>query len=196
MMQDDSILLKKARKGDIRSFEELIMPFEKKVYNIAYRMMGNAEDAMDIAQEVFIKIYKNLSGFKAQSSLSTWIYRITVNTCMDEIRRQKSKHTASLDAMVESGIPFSAKDKSDLGLPEKSFEKKEQRMVIENAISQLSEEYRVAVILRDIQGFSYEEIAEILQCSLGTVKSRLNRGRKELRERLFKHRELLGIDFV
>jgi len=180
-------LVRRAKKGDIYAFEDLIAGYQKRVYNTVYRFFNNHEDAMDITQEIFIKVFTSLNRFKGNYSFSTWLYRIAVNTCID-FSRQKRPDTLpimeELGANDEMHIVTSYPD-----LPEKALEKKEFRRDIEEAINNLPEEQRICIILRDIQGFSYIEISDILSCSLGTVKSRINRGRRVLRQYL-KQKEL------
>ena len=181
-MQQDDLLVHKAQKGDIEAFEELICAYEHRIYNIAYRMMGNPDDAMDVAQEALLKIYRSFKKFKNQSTFSTWIYRVTVNTCLDELRKKKKGFLLHLND--EEGSGKDIMDSSSDSLPEVSYERKERLKSLQKAILELVPDYRSVIVLRDIQGFSYEEIAEILHCPLGTVKSRINRARAELRKKL------------
>lgn len=183
-------LIKLCRQGDRKAFDELVKKYEKQVINIAYGMMSDREDALDAAQEVFVRVYRSIDSFKGNSSLSTWIYRITANVCNDILRkRQRSSNVISID---------SSNDEDDKGMelyddratPEETAEKNERAQIIREAISELSVEYREIIIYCDIQGLSYDEISEILKCPQGTVKSRLNRARNALRKKLLKYREL------
>ncbi|MEG6611909.1 sigma-70 family RNA polymerase sigma factor [Pseudoclostridium thermosuccinogenes] len=190
-------LLKKARNGDIEAFEQLIEDYQKRVFNIALRMIGNYDDANELAQEVFIRIFKSIKDFKEESSLSTWIYRITTNVCLDEIRKRKNKNVVSLDEEVkleEGDLQRQVEDTRPT--PDVIAEKNEVRKLVKDAIMSLPEEQRTVIILRDIQGFSYEEIAKIMKCPEGTVKSRINRSRQILRDRLKPKMELLKGDYV
>lgn len=178
-------LISRSKKGDISAFEELINKYERKAYNIAYRMMSNEEDAKDAAQEAFIKIYKSIKGFREESLFSTWLYKIVTNVCLDELRKKKKNEAVSLEVSVESDkgtAYFELGAEEDT--PEDYYERKEKSQLILNTIHSLKEDYKVIIILRDIQGFSYEEIASILNCSLGTVKSRINRARNVLKDKL------------
>ncbi|MDF2520955.1 MAG: polymerase subunit sigma-24 [Clostridia bacterium] len=189
----EKLLIKKSKSGDVEAFEQLIFDYQKKAYNIALRIMGNQEDAKDMCQEAFIRIFKSIEGFKEQSSFSTWMYRIVTNVCLDEIRRKKKNDTVSLDNTFETQngeVHFETA--SDEDTPEEAFIRTEKRRIILKEINSLSEEYKTAIVLRDIQGFSYEEIANILCCSIGTVKSRINRGRNILKNRLKTALELSG----
>lgn len=183
-------LIRKAKQGDMLAFEELILKHEKIVYNLALRMMNHSEDAMDISQEVFLKAYRSLANFDERSAFSTWLYRITHNTCIDEIRKRKGKQTYSLEEDLESEDGSMQRQVADDGdTPEESLMRKEQKSEILRALDTLSEEHKAAIILRDVKGLSYEEIAEILELSLGTVKSRINRARNQLKTEILKIRE-------
>jgi len=181
----DKLLVKRSKSGDIEAFEQLIFDYQKKAYNIALRVMGNQEDAKDMCQEAFIRIFKSIEGFKEQSSFSTWMYRIVTNVCLDEIRKKKKSETVSLDGTYETEngqIHFETV--SDDDTPEEAYIRIEKKRIVLKSINELSEEYKTVIVLRDIQGFSYEEIANILCCSIGTVKSRINRGRNTLKDKL------------
>lgn len=185
MSDIEKMLIKKSKAGDIESFEILISSYDKKAYNIAFRMMGNEEDAKDMAQEAMLRVYRAIKGFREQSSFSTWLYRIVTNVCLDELRRRKKESTISLDNTIETDSgEMRLEICSDKETPEYAYERLEQRQLIADAINQLNEEYRSVIVLRDVQGFSYEEISKILDCSLGTIKSRINRARNALRNKL------------
>ena len=162
------------------------------MYAVAFRMCGNREDAQDCMQEAMIRIYRAMNTFKGQSSFSTWVYRITMNSCLDELRRRKSRQATSLDAMLEVG--FAPSDEEDT--PERYSLQAEQKRALEQAIASLPEDMRAAVVLRDLQGLSYEEIAEALSTNVGTIKSRISRGREKLRQILVKQPELFGLGTV
>ncbi len=191
-------LIKKSQKGDIESFEKLISSYQKKVFNIAFGMMRNHDDAYDISQEVFIRVFKSIRKFKGQSSFSTWLYRITTNACLDELRRRKNnKNIISIDQEIqlEEGEVF-RQIEDDGPTPELAAERNELREIIGEAISQLSDEHKEVIVLRDIQGFSYDDIADIIKCPQGTVKSRINRARRTLKEILKNKMELWDKDYV
>lgn len=181
----ERLLIKKSKSGDVEAFEQLIFDYQKKAYNIALRIMGNQEDAKDMCQEAFIRIFKSIEGFKEQSSFSTWMYRIITNVCLDEIRKRKKSDTISMDSTFETQdgeIHYEIVSEDDT--PEEAYIRTEKKRLILKTINELNEEYKTAIVLRDIQGFSYEEIANILCCSIGTVKSRINRGRNILKDKL------------
>lgn len=182
--------IRKAKQGDIAAFEELVLQHEKNVYNLAFRMMNHSEDARDISQEVFLKAYKNIGNFDERAAFSTWLYRITHNTCIDEMRRRKGKQSFSLEEELENEDGVMQRQIADAGsTPEEQLLKKEQKSEILQALDTLTEEHKMAVILRDVKGLSYEEIAEILELSLGTVKSRISRGRNQCKQEILKIRE-------
>lgn len=187
-------LIKKAIKGNSLAFEKLIIPYEKKVYNIALRMFKNEADAYDASQEVFIKIYKNLNKFQFKSAFSTWLHRIAMNTCIDEYRKRKRHidHTTSMEQTLknDASTPTRQFEDKSMTIDEKLIQK-EVVIEVQEAISFLKEEQKLLIIYRDIEGYSYNEIAEILECNLGTVKSRLSRSRQALKDIIIKKRQMI-----
>lgn len=178
----DSILIKKAAKGDKKSFELLMDEYMGVIYNVALRMSDNRDDADDMTQEILIKIFRSIASFKGNSKFSTWVYRVAVNTCLDELKKKKNKKYISLDADFgneegESRIEI----RDEAPSPERRAEQKELREIVASAISKLSDEHKTVIVLRDLRGLSYSEIAEILGCNDGTVKSRINRARAQLK---------------
>ncbi len=177
---DETRLIKSAQKGEETAREALLFAYEKKVYNVAYRFMGNEADAFDMTQETLIKLYISLRTFRFGSSFSSWVYRVTVNTCLDSLRKRK-KEPLSLECAMERGMAF--EDRYNVS-PEAYALRAQNGDDIQKAINKLCEDYRLTIILHDIQGLSYEQIAETLSISIGTVKSRLSRGRQRLKETL------------
>ena len=176
-------LIAKAKQGDMQAFEELILKHEKIVYNVALRMMNHSEDAKDISQEVFLKAYRNIKNFDERSMFSTWLYRITTNTCIDEMRKRKGKQSYSLEEELENEDGSMQRQIADEGdTPEESLMRGEEKGEILQALDTLSEEHRAAIILRDVKGLSYEEISEIIELPMGTVKSRISRARNQLKK--------------
>lgn len=169
-------LLRQSRDGNLAAFEELVRLYDRKVYSIAYRFMGSADDAADMAQESFLRLYKTLNAFRGDSSFNTWIYHIVANICRDELRKRGRMTLVGLEDNSPTGYSQNQ--------PEGIFLGKEQQGYLNSLIMQLPDEYRVVVVMREIMAFSYEEIAGVLSCSLGTVKSRLSRSRKLLRDRI------------
>lgn len=187
MQTSDEILVKKSKKGDYASFEELIKRYEQKIYNLAYRFMGNRTDAKDILQETFLQAFRKLSTFKGRSGFSTWIYRIAVNLCLMRKRREKIIRTVSLDAPILT----SKHDEIRRQFPEDwsrspaaTLDNKELKDKLDKAIEKLPEEYRAAFILTDMNGLSNYEAAGILKISVPAVKSRLHRARLFLRDEI------------
>ncbi|HHX18524.1 MAG TPA: sigma-70 family RNA polymerase sigma factor [Clostridium sp.] len=193
----ESQLIKEAKSGNVEAFEELIKQNEKKVFNIAYKMMGNYDDANELAQEAFIKAYKSINKFKGDSLFSTWIYRITTNVCLDELRKRKNKKVISLNEHIKyNDEEIKPQVKDERPGPEKIFEKKETKNLINQCIESLPADYKTVIILRDIEGFTYEEIAKIINCPEGTVKSRISRARKALRDIFKNKKELFNEEYV
>lgn len=197
MSESERKLIERVKNGDIEAFELLIEGCEKKVFNIAYRMLANYEDAKEIAQEVFLKAFRSISSFKGDSLFTTWIYRITTNLCLDEIRKRKNKKLVSLDEGIEyEGHEIKRQIRHEGPSPEAEAENNEMKKAVMDSINALSEDYKTVIVMRDIQGFSYEEIAEIIKCPEGTIKSRINRARKTLKNILKQKKELLNEDYV
>ena len=189
--ENDALLVQQAKDGDMAAFERLIIQYEKMVYNIALKMMSNQEDAKDVSQDVFIKLFRNLDKFKGDSSFSTWTYRIAVNTCIDELRKRKKKMTVSIDMETEGEDSKIKRELTDNApTPEESYLEKEGTEKIRAAMEQLSNDHKMMITLRDFQGLSYTEIAEITELSLGTVKSRIARARLQLKNLLLVNGEL------
>ncbi|MDD2621154.1 MAG: sigma-70 family RNA polymerase sigma factor [Syntrophomonadaceae bacterium] len=192
-MINEELLVKKSLQGDLEAFEELVLKYQNKVYSLAYRYMGNEEDAYDSAQEAFLKAFRSLRSFKGNSSFGTWIFRVTSNVCLDELRRKKRKPLSlSLDEPLATWTGNEVeKELADTNpTADIIYERKELSQYIQFLLDQLKPEFKAVIILRDIQELNYEEIAEILKCSLGTVKSRISRARNELRK-MWLERELL-----
>ena len=181
---DERTLITRAIEGDETSFETLILSCKGKAYSIAFRYMKNEEDALDALQESFIKIYKSLPSFNFKSKFDTWVYRIVVNTCSDMLRKTKvrSNVTAIVPLVNGSGDEeYELEIPDDSPGPEATYTKKEDSEYILMCLEKIPIQYKEVLILRDIKGFSYDEISEILECSIGTVKSRISRARISLR---------------
>lgn len=185
-MSGETQLLESARAGSLAAFEELVLRYEKKIYNYCYRMTNNEQDAEDLTQEVFIKVYKNLKSFKGNSHFSTWVYRIAHNICIDRYRRMKiSSVSLSAGGFGEDDkeIEIASWDRT----PEDAVITREQQELLQKCITMLKPQYRSAIVLRDIQDYSYEEIARIMGIPIGTVKSHISRARSALREIVCSH---------
>jgi RNA polymerase sigma-70 factor (ECF subfamily) len=184
--EEDSRILRGLRAGIEEAYEELLARYEQPVYGLVFRLLGNQPDACDVVQEVFLKVFRSVQSFREQSSLRTWIYRIAVNEAHNH-RRWFARHCRREVSMESDrdeqghGVEYAA----DPGRsPFEQVLDSENRTLIERALTRINPVFRTAVVLRDIQNLSYEEIAEILQVSLGTVKSRILRGREALRREL------------
>lgn len=182
-MNDAEILLiKMSQKGDINSFETLIKDYKKIAYNIALGILRNKEDAEDISQESLIKVFKNIEKFNMNSSFKTWMYRIVVNTCLD-FKRKRKENTISVDQPLHSGYDeFYMELEDEKSSPEKIVDRKLTSTMVTEAIEKLEDDFKTVILLRDINEFSYSEISKILTCNIGTVKSRISRGRQKLKE--------------
>ena len=187
----DDTRIEKAKAGDIRAFEELMEEHQKAIYNVAYRIVGNYDDASDVAQDAMIKIFKNLSYFEERSKFTTWMYRIVTNTALDFLKKNRRNKVISIDETISGEENDYGKQlASDEVTPQELVEQDERRQAVLKALYKLTPEHRAVLVLRDINGLSYDEIANVLMCSEGPVKSRINRARKSLRETLLKQKEL------
>lgn len=191
MYDNEAMLIERIKKGDINSFELLIADYQVYAYNVAYRMIGNEEDAKDITQEALIKVYKSIHKFKGTSSFSTWLYRIVMNTCKDELKKRKEV-MISLDKEIETSEGRMTVEIGDeRHNPAEVMERKEISHVVQEAIGELPDANRMVIVLRDIQGLSYEEISEVVKEPIGTVKSRISRGRSMLKKILVDKKHLI-----
>lgn len=166
--------------GDVNAFETLVLSYEKNVYNLALRMVKNSEDASDMAQEAFIRAYNSLASFRGESKFSVWLYRIVSNVCLDFLRSRSRHPTVSLSVENDEGEETELDIPDESQSPEALLERRLTRDSVRRGLDALSEEYRQILLLREIQGLSYDEIAETLSMELGTVKSRIFRARKKL----------------
>ena len=192
MQKSDAQLVSLARRGDRSSFDMLVERHYTLAYNTAYRMLDDVDSASDATQAAFVRAYKSLGSFRGRSAFSTWLYRIVCNVCLDLLRNRRND-VVSLDVAVESPDGTSLHTIPDVSAkPDLSAERSERQRCVHAALRRLSAEYRGVVVLFDLLGFSYDEIADILQIPLGTVKSRLNRARLALKDTLAEDMELFG----
>jgi RNA polymerase sigma-70 factor (ECF subfamily) len=185
---EDALLVKAFQKGDRKAFDELVIRHKDRIFNLCYRFLGDFEEANDSAQEAFVKAYGSLKSFRLESAFLTWLYRVAVNTCKNKLGSRAfraNRKTVSLDnpgndkdgflpVEIQNGNPS----------PLARMEEKEKMVLLQKALDTLSEEFKMAVTLRDMEGLSYEQIAEITGLNLGTVKSRIARARTDLRNKL------------
>ncbi|OAT79448.1 RNA polymerase sigma factor [Desulfotomaculum copahuensis] len=192
MCLDDMELVARSRSGDLDAFEKLIGRYEKKVFTTTYRFVGNYADASDLSQETFIRVYQSLASFRGDCSFATWVYRISANVCRDELRRRGRQKNVSLEEMAFSP---NGKERPGGGVrsPEEIYECSELQCMVQECLRELPEEFRLVLIMRELQGLTYDEIAAALDVSPGTVKSRLSRGRQALKQKITDRRELLGL---
>ncbi len=190
-MQEEA-LLSRARSGEADAFEQMLAPYEKRLYAVCLRMLGSPEDAQDALQETMLRIWRGLSAFDGRAQVGTWAYRIATNTCLDMLRKQKNRAAASLDALAEEG--FSPADPSES--PEEAMIAASRAEAVREALEALPPDSRAALVLRDMQGESYEAVAEALGLALGTVKSRIHRAREKLAGQLARKPELFEMEYV
>ena len=180
-MEEDE-LIRRVKEGDLDSFNQLVETYQRAVYNLCLRMLGNAPAAEDATQDAFISAFRGINKLRG-GNFKAWLFRIAANACRDQLRSLRRRPSTSLD---DAPLEF----KSDQPSPEDYAMRQELGEEIKKAFITLPPDQRLAVILRDIEGLNYEEIAQVTGSSMGTVKSRINRGRKRLRHHLEKHREL------
>jgi len=178
--EQEAAAIERVLKGDVNAFEDLVTAYEKNVYNLALRMTRNEEDASDMAQEAFIKAYNSLPNFRGDSKFSVWLYRIVSNVCLDFLRKQSRRPAVSLSMEDEEGESSELEIPDESQSPEQLLERKMTRESVRRALELLPEEHRQILLLREIQGLSYEEIGQTLSLEEGTVKSRIFRARKKL----------------
>ena len=174
-------LVERCRKGEQNAFKELFDMYKDKVFSTAVRVLGNIQDSEDITQDIFIKLFKNINDYRGHSSLSTWIYKVAVNTCLDNLRKwKKYKKDKSLDIMDNvSSLPYMGKQPGSV------------QVIIEKEIQKLPEGYRTVFVLHEVEGFKHEEISKIMNIASGTSKSQLSMAKTTLRKNLIPYMEVL-----
>jgi RNA polymerase sigma-70 factor (ECF subfamily) len=180
---NETELIKKCQKGDMDSFDILVSLYSERAFAVAFSVMGNKHDASDMTQEAFIKVFRNIGKFNFKSSFNTWLHRIVKNVCIDEIRKRKRGTVVSLDAAISS-------DEGEyvMQIPDKSpgiqeiLEREETSEFLWEALDELKENHRLVLVLADIKGYDYTEVADIAGVPVGTVKSRISRARLKLAE--------------
>jgi len=183
---EDLAVITRFKKGDSSAFEEIILKYQDKIFNLCRHMLGNPDDAQDAAQDVFLKAYQALSKFQPEASLYTWLYRIATNTCIDYRRKPVFE---SLFGHTEEGEKLIHDRPSDSPSPEKLVQSKQIDTALQKGLGKLSPKLRAIIVLKEIEDLSYEEIAETLDISMGTVKSRIARAREELQKTMKNFRE-------
>ncbi len=178
--EQEALTVQRVLDGNADEYEKLVLEYQKNVYNLALRMTGDPEDAADMAQEAFIKAYNSLSGYRGDSKFSVWLYRIVSTACLDFLRAKKRRQTVSLSVTDDDGEDTELDIADESQSPERIFERAMMRDAVRRGLAALTPEYRQILILRELQGMSYEEIAAVLGLESGTVKSRIFRARKKL----------------
>lgn len=186
----DLDLVERCRGGDTAAFDGIVAQHQTRIYNLCYWMLNDADDAADAAQDAFVRAYRSLSHFRGECAFGTWLHRIAVNVCLDTARRRK--RTPAPFSSLETDEEHSREQEpaEPIHTPHETADRHERRRAVHEALLQLSEPHRMVLVLLDIQGHSYEEVATMLELPLGTVKSRLNRARLALRDKLEPKREL------
>jgi RNA polymerase sigma-70 factor (ECF subfamily) len=189
----ERLLVRRLRDRDERAFRELVETYQDRVFSLVLRMIGRREEAEDLAQEVFVTVFKSIEQFRGDAKLSTWLYRVAVNHCKNRVKylaRRYDRATGELDetaeraAAAQGGEPVGA---GTIRAPDRALEGAETERLVQRAIAELEEDHRLVVVLRDIEELPYEEICVITGLPEGTVKSRLHRARLALKEKLAKH---------
>ena len=174
---DDASLVDRLRRGDPRAFEDLVIAYQHRIFGVGLRMLGNRAEAEELAQEVFLRVYRAIGEFRGEAKLSTWLYAIASRLCLNRLTSGERR------SMRQGGEALTRLPSSEIG-PAEEMERTELETALRRAIAELGEERRIVVVLRDLEGLSYEEIATALELELGTVRSRLHRARMDLREKL------------
>ena len=190
---NEAWLIREAQKGDVSAFNTLVLHYQSTVYNVAYRIMGDPGVAADATQDAFISAYQSLNRFRG-GSFRAWLTRIVTNACYDELRHRKRRPQSSLDELTEENESFDGLTSGMVG-PEEHQQQVELVAAIERCLGELPAEQRIVAVMCDVEGYDYNEIADIVAVSLGTVKSRLSRARARLRDCLQGYRELLPLDY-
>lgn len=178
--EEEYAVIRRVCAGDTDAFEALVTAYQKQVYNLALRTVGNEEDAADMTQEAFLRAYRSLGSFRGDSKFSVWLYRLTTNICIDFLRSRGRRPTVSLTAADEDEEPQELDVADDRFDPVQSLERAELRRAVQRGLASLPEDYRRILMLRELSGLSYAEIGQVLRLEEGTVKSRLFRARKKL----------------
>ena len=178
--EEEAKIIRAVVDGNTNAFEDLVLEYQKQVYHIALNMTGNEEDAFDLSQEAFLKAFRSLSTFRGEAGFGSWLYRMTANLCIDFLRKKKRQggQIISLDAEEEDRRPTELPDLRYE--PQNALEKKEVQEKVRAGLEKLPHEQKLILVLRDVEGFSYQEISDALKIELGTVKSRIYRARAHL----------------
>lgn len=182
-MQEEA-LIRRAQRQDADAFEQLLLAHQKSVYNLCFRMLGNEQDALDLSQETFLRVWKSIGQYQFDAAFSTWLYRITTNLCIDFLRRKKRRQEQPLVLTDDEGEQQELSVPDPQPLPEEQLLQKDRRQAVAQAMQTLPPDYRAILELRVVRQLSYEQIGDILSLPAGTVKSRLSRARMALKNLL------------
>lgn len=182
-MQEEAII-RRAQRQDADAFEQLLLAHQKSVYNLCFRMLGNEQDALDLSQETFLRVWKSIGQYQFDAAFSTWLYRITTNLCIDFLRRKKRRQEQPLVLTDDEGAQQELSVPDPQPLPEEQLLQKDRRQAVAQAMQTLPPDYRAILELRVVRQLSYEQIGDILSLPVGTVKSRLSRARMALKNLL------------
>lgn len=185
----DALFVARLQANEDAAYDELVRTYNTSIFHVAYRMLGDSAEAADVVQEIFVKVFRNIHGFRGDSSLKTWIFRVAFSEILNRLRWWKRRHRSSTvsldDERNPSGAPFQVSDSQPS--PLQALESKEREATIQMGLTKLSSDHRSILVLRDIEGFSYTEIADVLGISAGTVKSRLARARADMKKYLMRY---------
>lgn len=180
MTYSDQELVQKTLDGDMDSFSVLVERYQKQIYSLTYRLTNDPEDARDLAQEVFIHIYKVLGKYDQERKFFSWMYKVATNVCYNALRRGKSEHSVNLDKVIEI-MPLVGNDEAQ---PEEYYARRETQEIVRKAVAELPDKYRLPLVLRYLEEFTYKEIAEYMDLPVTTIETRLYRGKALLQKRL------------
>ena len=183
MTRTDEELVARATAGDLESFNQLVLRWERPIYALAYRTLGREEDARDVVQEAFLRAFRGLRGFKGEAKFSSWLYRITLNLCRDWIRRERRAPLVQVPEGVDA-VDLADDQAAPVDSVEDLVARREMSLAVSRAMAELPEEQRTAIMLKEYHGLTFQEIADLLECPLSTVKTRLYQGLSVLRRRL------------
>jgi RNA polymerase sigma-70 factor, ECF subfamily len=183
----ESLFVLRLKANEDAAYDELVRTYNASIFHVAYRMLGDTAEASDVVQEIFIKVFRNIGGFKGEAALKTWIFRIAFSEILNRLRWWKSRHRSSTVSLDDEPSANGHYVRDSSPTPDELLESKERDSAIQLALGKLSSDHRSIIVLRDIEGFSYTEIAEVLGVSIGTVKSRLARARGDLKKSLIRY---------
>jgi RNA polymerase sigma-70 factor (ECF subfamily) len=188
---EEALFVLRLQANEDAAYDELVRVYSASIFHVAYRMLGDTADASDVVQDIFLKVFRNISGFKGEAALKTWIFKIAFSEILNRLRWWKRRHRFAMVSLDDqpngANTGYSQTVAASNPNPEQALQSKEEEDAIQQALGKLSREHRSIIVLRDIEGFSYNEIADVLGVSIGTVKSRLARARADLKKSLMRY---------